>query len=105
MTNFISAPLLQVLCIRQKNEPIDLFMVEIMHMRHKLDTDTRLVSFGFNLNTSHEVIEGLGWEASNATGCARFKPLVCACGFEMACTMWHIVCAQSQLTLSWTYDH
>lgn len=25
------------------SEPIDLFMVEIMHMRHKLDSDTRLV--------------------------------------------------------------
>ena len=33
----------QVLCIQQPNEPIDLFMVEIMHMRHKFDTDTRLV--------------------------------------------------------------
>ena len=26
------------------DEPIDLHMVEVMHMRHKLDSDTRLVS-------------------------------------------------------------
>lgn len=32
-----------VLTIRQPNEMLDLHMVEIMHMRHKLDTDTRLV--------------------------------------------------------------
>ncbi|CAM6091546.1 unnamed protein product [Calypogeia fissa] len=32
-----------VFCIRKPEEPIDLFMVEIMHMRHKMDTDTRLV--------------------------------------------------------------
>lgn len=32
-----------VLCIRQPSEPIDLFMVEIMHMKHKFDTDTRLI--------------------------------------------------------------
>lgn len=34
----------QVLCIRKPEEAIDLFMVEIMHMRHKFDVDTRLVS-------------------------------------------------------------
>uniref|UniRef100_A0A0C9RYI0 TSA: Wollemia nobilis Ref_Wollemi_Transcript_3779_2119 transcribed RNA sequence n=1 Tax=Wollemia nobilis TaxID=56998 RepID=A0A0C9RYI0_9CONI len=32
-----------VLCIRKPEEPIDLFMVEIMHMKHKFDVDTRLV--------------------------------------------------------------
>ncbi|KAJ0260822.1 hypothetical protein HA466_0040660 [Hirschfeldia incana] len=32
-----------VLCIRKPEEGIDLFMVEIMHMRHKFDVDTRLV--------------------------------------------------------------
>ena len=32
-----------VLMINRKDEPIDLFMVEIMHMRHKLDEDTMLV--------------------------------------------------------------
>ncbi|KAL0846191.1 hypothetical protein Bca101_019437 [Brassica carinata] len=32
-----------VLCIRKPEEPIDLFMVETMHMRHKFDVDTRLV--------------------------------------------------------------
>lgn len=32
-----------VLCIRKPDEAIDLFMVEIMHMRHKFDVDTRLV--------------------------------------------------------------
>ena len=49
------ASISQVLCIRQKNEPIDLFMVEIMHMRHKLDTDTRLVSFKLELHTLREL--------------------------------------------------
>ncbi|KAF5958439.1 hypothetical protein HYC85_005664 [Camellia sinensis] len=32
-----------VLCIRKPEEATDLFMVEIMHMRHKFDVDTRLV--------------------------------------------------------------
>ncbi|WRX16712.1 Chaperonin Cpn60/GroEL/TCP-1 family - like 10 [Theobroma cacao] len=32
-----------VLCIQKPDEPFDLFMVEIMHMRHKFDVDTRLV--------------------------------------------------------------
>jgi len=32
-----------VLCIKKQNEPIDLHMVEIMHMKHKLATETRLV--------------------------------------------------------------
>lgn len=29
-----------VLAIRKPNEPIDLYMVEIMEMRHKTDSDT-----------------------------------------------------------------
>ncbi|CAK9868552.1 unnamed protein product [Sphagnum jensenii] len=32
-----------VLCVRKPEEPIDLFMVEIMHMKHRFDSDTRLV--------------------------------------------------------------
>jgi len=32
-----------VLCIRTPDTPIDLHMVEIMYMRHKLDNDTRLI--------------------------------------------------------------
>ena len=32
-----------VLLIMQENKPIDLFMVEIMHMVHKLSSETRLV--------------------------------------------------------------
>ncbi|EFJ43772.1 chaperonin complex component [Volvox carteri f. nagariensis] len=32
-----------VLTVRRPGQPIDLFMVEVMHMRHKLDSDTRLV--------------------------------------------------------------
>ncbi|KAJ7529799.1 hypothetical protein O6H91_15G066000 [Diphasiastrum complanatum] len=32
-----------VLCIRKPEEALDLFMVEIMHMRHKFDIDSRLV--------------------------------------------------------------
>lgn len=30
--------------MRKPDEPIDLFMVEIMHMKHRFDSDTRLVS-------------------------------------------------------------
>jgi len=33
-----------VLCIAKPDEPLDLHMVEIMHMKHKLDSETRLVS-------------------------------------------------------------
>ncbi|KAL8231121.1 hypothetical protein R6Q57_000899 [Mikania cordata] len=36
-------PRVVVLCVRKPEEAIDLFMVEIMHMRHKFDVDTRLV--------------------------------------------------------------
>jgi hypothetical protein len=36
-----------VLGIRKPDVPIDLFMVEIMHMRHKFDVDTRLVGVHF----------------------------------------------------------
>mmetsp|Transcript_351 Transcript_351/g.872 ORF Transcript_351/g.872 Transcript_351/m.872 type:complete len:535 (+) Transcript_351:137-1741(+) len=32
-----------VLYIRKPEEPIDLYMVEVMHMKHKLDEDTRLI--------------------------------------------------------------
>ena len=32
-----------VCCIAKPDEPVDLHMVEIMHMKHKLDSDTRLV--------------------------------------------------------------
>uniref|UniRef100_A0A672LT35 Chaperonin containing TCP1, subunit 6A (zeta 1) n=1 Tax=Sinocyclocheilus grahami TaxID=75366 RepID=A0A672LT35_SINGR len=32
-----------VLAIRKPNEPIDLYMVEIMEMRHKTDSDTQLI--------------------------------------------------------------
>ncbi|KAG2326475.1 hypothetical protein Bca52824_009203 [Brassica carinata] len=42
-----------VLCIRKPEEPIDLFMVEIMHMRHKFDVDTRLVSLFEGLVLDH----------------------------------------------------
>ncbi|KAG5566552.1 hypothetical protein RHGRI_002191 [Rhododendron griersonianum] len=37
-----------VLCIWNPEEAIDLFMVEIMHMRHKFDVDTRLVGKNFS---------------------------------------------------------
>lgn len=30
-----------ILAIRKPNEPIDLYMVEIMEMKHKSETDTR----------------------------------------------------------------
>jgi len=32
-----------VLAVRKEGEPIDLYMVEVMHMRHKLDEDTQLI--------------------------------------------------------------
>ena len=32
-----------VCCIAKPDEPVDLHMVEIMHMKHKLDSDTKLV--------------------------------------------------------------
>merc|ERR1719426_710978 len=32
-----------VRCIKRENEALDLHMVEIMHMRHKLVTDTQLI--------------------------------------------------------------
>lgn len=32
-----------ILTIKRENRPIDLFMVEIMTMQHRVDTDTRLV--------------------------------------------------------------
>mmetsp|Transcript_3784 Transcript_3784/g.10894 ORF Transcript_3784/g.10894 Transcript_3784/m.10894 type:complete len:533 (-) Transcript_3784:196-1794(-) len=32
-----------VLTVRKPDEPIDLYMVEIMHMKHKLESETRLV--------------------------------------------------------------
>nr|GEV93880.1 T-complex protein 1 subunit zeta 1 [Tanacetum cinerariifolium] len=34
-----------VICFRKPEEQIDLFMVEIMHMRHKFDADTRLIEY------------------------------------------------------------
>ena len=30
-----------ILAIKKQDEPIDLFMVEIMEMKHKYETDTR----------------------------------------------------------------
>merc|ERR1719409_1187606 len=32
-----------VKCVKKENEPLDLHMVEILHMRHKLVTETKLV--------------------------------------------------------------
>lgn len=32
-----------VLCVRKPDVPLDLYMVEVMHMRHKLDQDTKLI--------------------------------------------------------------
>ena len=33
-----------VKCIQEEGKPIDLHMVEIMHMQHRMDTDTRFVN-------------------------------------------------------------
>lgn len=38
-----------VLAIRQPKEPIDLHMVEIMEMQHKMDIDTMLVFSGIDI--------------------------------------------------------
>lgn len=39
----IEAVVEAILAIRQQDKPIDLFMVELMHMSHKMATDSRLV--------------------------------------------------------------
>uniref|UniRef100_A0AAA9SZY8 Chaperonin containing TCP1 subunit 6B n=1 Tax=Bos taurus TaxID=9913 RepID=A0AAA9SZY8_BOVIN len=43
-----------VLAVRRPNYPIDLFMVEIMEMKHKSETDTNEVSSGFFYKTAEE---------------------------------------------------
>ncbi|XP_054988611.1 T-complex protein 1 subunit zeta-2 isoform X2 [Sorex araneus] len=43
-----------VLAIRRPGYPIDLFMVEIMEMKHKSETDTKEVSSGFFYKTAQE---------------------------------------------------
>ncbi|XP_053426964.1 T-complex protein 1 subunit zeta-2 isoform X2 [Nycticebus coucang] len=43
-----------VLAIRRPDYPIDLFMVEIMEMKHKSETDTKEVSSGFFYKTVEE---------------------------------------------------
>ncbi|XP_068385666.1 T-complex protein 1 subunit zeta-2 isoform X2 [Eschrichtius robustus] len=43
-----------VLAIRRPGYPIDLFMVEIMEMKHKSETDTKEVSSGFFYKTAEE---------------------------------------------------
>eukprot|EP00922_Rhytidocystis_sp_ex-Travisia-forbesii_P042061 GHVS01062816.1.p1 GENE.GHVS01062816.1~~GHVS01062816.1.p1 ORF type:complete len:582 (-),score=137.44 GHVS01062816.1:315-2060(-) len=44
MADHLTAPVVDaVLLIRQKDTPIDLFMVELMHMQHKVSTESRLV--------------------------------------------------------------
>uniref|UniRef100_A0A673UTZ0 Chaperonin containing TCP1 subunit 6B n=1 Tax=Suricata suricatta TaxID=37032 RepID=A0A673UTZ0_SURSU len=43
-----------VLAIKRPGYPIDLFMVEIVEMKHKSETDTKEVSSGFFYNTAEE---------------------------------------------------
>ncbi|XP_037023137.2 T-complex protein 1 subunit zeta-2 isoform X2 [Artibeus jamaicensis] len=43
-----------VLAVRRPGHPIDLFMVEIMEMKHKSETDTKEVSSGFFYKTAEE---------------------------------------------------
>ncbi|XP_008055656.1 T-complex protein 1 subunit zeta-2 isoform X2 [Carlito syrichta] len=43
-----------VLAVRRPNYPIDLFMVEIMEMKHKSATDTKEVNTGFFYKTAEE---------------------------------------------------
>ncbi|KAM3712513.1 hypothetical protein ACJW31_01G185400 [Castanea mollissima] len=45
-----------VLCIRKPKEGIDLFMVEIMHMRHKFDVDTCLGAGAFEVAARQHLI-------------------------------------------------
>ncbi|CAK9187992.1 unnamed protein product [Ilex paraguariensis] len=46
-----------VLCIRKPEEAIDLFMVEIMHMRHKFNFDTRLLTVNPSLQFACRVAD------------------------------------------------
>nr|KAF6415237.1 chaperonin containing TCP1 subunit 6B [Molossus molossus] len=50
----IEAVVDSVLAIRRPGYPIDLFMVEIMEMKHKSETDTKEVSAGFFYKTAEE---------------------------------------------------
>lgn len=43
MTDCLQAVVDAVLAIAKPNEPIDLYMVEIMEMKHKTDSDTQWV--------------------------------------------------------------
>ncbi|XP_068823561.1 T-complex protein 1 subunit zeta isoform X2 [Capricornis sumatraensis] len=43
-----------ILAIKKQDEPIDLFMVEIMEMKHKSETDTREVNSGFFYKSAEE---------------------------------------------------
>ncbi|XP_011824129.1 PREDICTED: T-complex protein 1 subunit zeta isoform X3 [Mandrillus leucophaeus] len=43
-----------ILAIKKQDEPIDLFMIEIMEMKHKSETDTREVSSGFFYKSAEE---------------------------------------------------
>uniref|UniRef100_A0A2K6TEU3 Chaperonin containing TCP1 subunit 6B n=1 Tax=Saimiri boliviensis boliviensis TaxID=39432 RepID=A0A2K6TEU3_SAIBB len=43
-----------VLAVRRPGYPIDLFMVEIVEMKHKLETDTKEVNSGFFYKTAEE---------------------------------------------------
>uniref|UniRef100_A0A6N2LDY7 Uncharacterized protein n=1 Tax=Salix viminalis TaxID=40686 RepID=A0A6N2LDY7_SALVM len=58
-----------VLCIRKPEEAIDLFMVEIMHMRHKFDVDTRLeIDDWFCYNFRQCCQEALRWHLHTCIG-------------------------------------
>ncbi|TQD83925.1 hypothetical protein C1H46_030537 [Malus baccata] len=82
-----------VLCIRKPEEPIDLFMVEIMHMRHKFDVDTRLVCSGNDNNfvvinqkgidpPSLDLLARAGIIAMRRAKRRNMERLVLACGGE-----------------------
>ncbi|XP_078404894.1 T-complex protein 1 subunit zeta isoform X2 [Cetorhinus maximus] len=43
-----------VLAVKKPNEPIDLFMVEIMEMKHKTESDTKEVNSGFFYKSADE---------------------------------------------------
>ncbi|XP_055149032.1 T-complex protein 1 subunit zeta isoform X2 [Symphalangus syndactylus] len=43
-----------ILAIKKQDEPIDLFMIEIMEMKHKSETDTREVNSGFFYKSAEE---------------------------------------------------
>ncbi|CAI9175216.1 unnamed protein product [Rangifer tarandus platyrhynchus] len=70
-----------ILAIKKQDEPIDLFMVEIMEMKHKSETDTSLIRDGLravkNAIDDGCVVPGAGAvEVAMAEALVKYKPSV-----------------------------